>query len=140
MSLAEKMKRKYVENTEGKGSTWLREIKATPVNPAELAAAQNKVRIAKLKQIEDLWPQIMKSIRKEYWVSFCEKVGGDAYNLGVKAKADKQKVFADKFAPILAEASAKAKAMEGDTLEKRLARVKAVVETLIAAKGKWKTS
>ncbi|MEM1542820.1 MAG: hypothetical protein QXV82_09355 [Ignisphaera sp.] len=140
MALSDKMIRKYAENVEGKGKVWLREVKQTPVNPMELAAVQNAVRIAKLKQVEELWASIMKSLKREYWVKFCESAGEDAYNIGVKAKVDKQKNFATKFAPVLEEASTKAKAMPGDTLDKRLARVKAVVEHLIANKGKWKLS
>jgi len=140
MSLAEKMKRKYVKNVKDKGDIWLTEIKGVTVNPMELAAAQNKVRIAKLKEIEELWPEIMKRTPREYWVKGAEGAGRDNYNRSVEAKSFKYEKFADKFAPILEDVKKKAAAMEGDTLEKRLKRVEAVVKKLVEQKGKWKTS
>ena len=140
MSLAEKMKRKWRTNVEGKGDTWLTEIKAVAVNPMELAAAQNDVRIAKLKEIEALWPEIMRKVSISDWKRYCEAAGRDNYNVSVRAKADKQARFADKFAPVLAEAKAKAAALPGKTLTERLKRVEEVVKLLVANKGKWRVS
>ena len=140
MSLAEKMKRKYLKNVKDKGDVWLNEVKSVTVNPMELAAAQNKVRIAKLKEVESLWEEIMRKTPKEYWAKGCEGAGRDNYNRSVEAKSFKFTNFADKFGPTLEEAKKKAAAMEGDTLEKRLKRVEAVVKMLVEKKGKWKTS
>jgi hypothetical protein len=140
MSLAEKMKRKYVKNVKDKGDVWLTEVKSVTVNPMELAAAQNAVRIAKLKDVEKLWPEIMKRTPKEYWIKGAEGAGRDNYNRSVEAKSFKFENFASKFGPILEDAKKLAAAMEGDTLEKRLKRVEAVVKKLVEQKGKWKTS
>ena len=138
MSLAEKMKRKYVKNTPDKGDVWLEEIKKVAVNPMELAAAQNEVRIAKLKEVESLWPEIMRKISKDVWLRGAAGAGKDNYNTSVRAKAFKYEQFADKFGPILADAKAKAAAMPGKTLSERLKRVEEVVKKLQENKGKWR--
>jgi len=138
MALKEKMKRKYVKNVMGKGDVWLEEIKRVPVNPMELAAAQNEVRIAKLKEVEALWPEIMKRITKDTWLKGAEGAGRDNYDTSVKAKAFKYESFADKFAPVLEEAKRKAAALPGKTLSERLKKVEEVVKTLVEKKGKWR--
>ncbi|MCS7369090.1 MAG: hypothetical protein NDF57_05210 [archaeon GBS-70-058] len=140
MALADKMKRKYRTNVMDKGDVWLEEIKRVPVNPMELAAAQNEVRIAKLKEIEALWPEIMRRIPKDVWLRGAEGAGRDNYNTSVRAKTFKYEGFADKFGPVLEEAKKKAAAMPGKTLSERLKRVEEVVKMLIEKKGKWRVS
>jgi len=138
MSLAEKMKRKYTKNTPDKGDVWLEEIKKVAVNPMELAAAQNEVRIAKLKEVENLWPEIMRKIGKDTWLRGAEGAGRDNYNTSVRAKAFKYARFAEKFGPTLEAAKAKAAALPGKTLSERLKRVEEVVRMLQEQKGKWR--
>jgi uncharacterized Zn finger protein len=137
-SLAAKMKRKWLKNTKDKGDELVTAIKEVTVNPFELAAAQNEVRIAKLKEIESIWPEIMKKIPVSLWKEMEEKAGKDNYNRSVEAKAVKQAAFADAFAPVLEEAKKKAAAMPGKTLAERLKRVETVATTLVAQKGKWR--
>jgi len=143
MALAAKMKRKWARSTKDKGSVLLEEVKQVVVNPMELAADQDAVRVAKLNQFNEtgLWPKIMKSIPKDLWVNMVEKAGVANYNVSVKAKKPKQEFFADKFAGTLEEAKRKAKAAPGVTLAERLERVRIVVEdVLIPAKSKWRFS
>jgi len=138
MALKDKMKTKYVRNVKDKGDVWLEWVKKVAVNPMELAAAQNDVRIAKLKEIESLWPEIMKKIPKDVWIKGAEGAGKDNYNTSVTAKAFKYEQFAEKFSPVLEEAKRKAAAMSGKTLAERLKKVEEVVKMLQANKGKWR--
>jgi len=143
MALAAKMKRKWARNVKDKGRVLLEEVKEVVVNPMELAAEQDSVRIAKLKEFNEtgLWPKIMKAIPKDLWVEMVEKAGVANYDTSVKAKKKKQETFADKFAGILEEAKRKAKAAPGVTLAERLERVRIVVEdVLIPNKSKWRFS
>jgi len=143
MALAAKMKRKWARNVKDKGAVLLEEVKQVVVNPMELAAEQDDVRIAKINEFNEtgLWPKIMRAIPKDLWVEMVEKAGKLNYDTSVKAKVKKQEAFADKFAPTLEEASRKAKAAPGTTLAERLERVRIVVEdVLVPAKSKWRFS
>ena len=137
--LAEKMVRKWRTNTAGKGSVWADEVQAVDVNPFELAAAQNAVRMAKLQETKDLWEQIMRTIRPDVWKKVCAALP-DNYNRSVEVKAFKQERFARAFAPVLEEAKRIAAAMPGTTLAERLRRVEAVVKLLVQNKAKWRVA
>ncbi len=141
--LAQKMAGKYKQNTSGKGATLVQELTRVidaGVNPMKLAAAKDKKAIAKLRQVFEsgLWRQIMESIPIDLYRQIVEQVAASAYDTAVSAKAPKYEIFAQRWAPLLAQHVQKIRSMPDETDSQREARMIENLRGLKKLKGAWR--
>ena len=141
--LAKKMAKKWKQNTQNKGEVLvenLLDVINAGVNPMKLAAEKDKKAIAKLRQVFEsgTWRKIMESVDIGTYKTIVQQVSAQAYNAAVEAKAPKYDRFAKSWAPILADITAKVRAMPDETDAQREQRMLAMVRSLRKAKGAWR--
>jgi len=138
IGIAEKIKVKWPRNAERGADNYEYFIKLVDVNPMELAAANAEKWKARLMEIMDVWPEIMKKIPFDYWKNIVEQVGKDHYIDGVRTKKFKVEAFADAWEKVYGPELNKIRALPAKTdadREKRMIENRKVLKKL---KGKWR--
>lgn len=141
--LAEKMSKKYGQNTSGKGAVLVENLTAviqSGVNPLKLAAAKDKKAIAKLRQVFEsgLWRSIMESIPEDVYLQIIQQVAATAYDTAVAAKKVKYDIFAKNWAPLLSEHVRRVRSLPDETDSQREQRMIENLRGLKKLKGAWR--
>ena len=141
--LAQKMAKKWKQNTSGKGAVLVENLLAvinSGVNPLKLAAAKDKKAISRLRQVFEsgTWRAIMESIPIDLYTKIVQEVSARAYDTAVEVKGVKFEEFARRWAPLLREHVNKIRAMPDETDADRERRMLENLRGLKKLKGAWR--
>ena len=141
--LAKKMAKKWTQNTQGKGQVLVENLLAvidSGVNPMKLAAAKDRKAIQRLRAVFEsgTWRQIMESIPIDLYKKIVQEEAAQAYDTAVQVKGVKYQIFAQNWAPILAQHVQKIRSLPDATDADRERRMLENLRGLKKLKGAWR--